>query len=133
MHIEKVSAERFSWRRRWKLQFWIADKCFIIQLFYINNIISFLHNYMMNSTFEYLLVEVMNDLDMFNKIYELEWKKGTYVFILVKKRWLDKSLLIIKICITICKWLESKKSWLKHRLNIHGLMPMILLRLEKLV
>jgi len=41
---------------------------------------------MMNSTFEYLLVEVMNDLDMFNKIYELEWKKGTYVFILVKKR-----------------------------------------------
>ncbi|KAL9328049.1 hypothetical protein ACSQ67_003052 [Phaseolus vulgaris] len=89
MHVVKASTKKATMKVA-ILQLCIEDKCLIIQLFCMNNIPPSLQNFMIDSTFQFVGVGVMNDFGMLKNNYGLKCNKGIDVFVLAKKRWPDR-------------------------------------------
>ncbi|BAT99104.1 hypothetical protein LR48_Vigan06g118600 [Vigna angularis] len=89
MHVPKASTKKATMKVA-ILQLCVEDRCLIVQLFFMKNIPPSLQSFMMDASFDFVGVGVMNDINMLKKNYGLECNKGTDLVMLAKKRWPEK-------------------------------------------
>jgi len=89
MNVQKASTKKATMKVA-ILQLCVEDKCLIVQLFCMNNMPSSLQSFLMDSSFEFVGVGVMNDIDMLKKNYGLDCNTGTDLVKFAKKKWPEK-------------------------------------------
>ncbi|WVZ11463.1 hypothetical protein V8G54_015993 [Vigna mungo] len=90
MHVPKASTKKKFSTKVAILQLCVEDRCLIVQLFFMKKIPPSLQSFMMDASFEFVGVGVMNDISMLKKNYGLECNKATDLAMLAKKRWPEK-------------------------------------------